>query len=101
MKQTINGKIYDTETATEIGFYSNDLGASDFRDLAESLYQSKKGQHFLAGSGGGMTGYANSDGNTSWAGSGIHLLDKGEALEWAEQHCAVAVIEQYFTVEDG
>ena len=29
MKQIINGKRYNTETATEIGNYSNGLGYSD------------------------------------------------------------------------
>ena len=58
MKQIINGKTYNTETATELGHYWNGLSDSDFRHISESLYRTKNGRYFLAGEGGPMTRYS-------------------------------------------
>ena len=38
MKKIINGRLYDTGTAKEIGCYENGYGAGDFRYYYESLY---------------------------------------------------------------
>lgn len=51
MKKILNGKLYDTNTATEI--YVVDAGEEYF-DLytTETLYQKKNGEYFLLRSGG-------------------------------------------------
>ena len=86
MKQVINGKMYNTETADELHDYSNGLGGRDFRNVEETLYKTKKGAFFLAGSGGAMTAYSESNGNTTWGSSKIIPMDECEAREWAENH---------------
>lgn len=50
MKQIINGKMYNTETATEIATRSN--GCTGWEYLEETLYRKKNGEFFLCGSGG-------------------------------------------------
>ena len=101
MRQVINGKVYDTDTAKHIGSWWNGLGMSDSNNVRESLYQSKKGQFFLAGEGGANTCYAHSYGNTRSAGYGINLYTPKEALDWAERHLSTDEIEAHFTVEEG
>lgn len=41
MKKIINGKMYNTETATEIEHYNNGMPYSDFTYFEESLYKKK------------------------------------------------------------
>lgn len=55
MKKIINGKMYNTETATELGNFWNGLSTNDFRNLSETLYRKKNGEFFLYGQGGAMT----------------------------------------------
>lgn len=45
MKAIINGKTYNTETATEIGHYSR-FGYTDFRYIDEGLFRTKKRELF-------------------------------------------------------
>ena len=87
MKSIINGKTYNTETATELGNYR--WGAyGDFNHIDESLYRTKKGRYFLAGEGGAMTHYCRSCGDNSWCGGeGITPIEEYEAREWMERHC--------------
>ena len=87
MKRIINGKMYNTETATEIVHYNNGLPYSDFNYFEESLYKKKTGEFFLAGSGGAMTKYARhgTDG-TSFEGEAIFPLTEAQAKNWAENH---------------
>ena len=87
MKQVIDGKVYNTETAEIIGSYSNNLSYSDFRNFEETLHVTKKGNYFLAGRGGPMTQYAESVGDGVGSGSSIEPLSKEAALKWAEQYC--------------
>ena len=100
MKQVIDGKTYNTETATEIHNHNNGLGKGDFRYLDESLYKTPKGRFFLAGEGGAMTRYAKSYGNTSTGGSGIQAVDHDLALMWCEEH-GVDTIEDHFEIENA
>lgn len=101
MKAIIEGRRYNTETATKIGETSSDYGRGDFRHSEEALYLTKRGQFFLAGSGGPLTRWARSVPNGSMGGSGIHLLSETEAREWAESNLSVAEMEAAFAVEEG
>jgi len=96
MKQVIEGLRYDTETAQEIGNYSNNLGDRDFHNINESLYITKNGRFFLAGEGGPLTKYAQAAGNMTSGGERIIALSQGEALDWCEQHLDADEYEKYF-----
>ena len=105
MKRIIDGKRYNTETATEVadvsprGFYRG-----DFRWEDTDLYRTKNGRWFLAGEGGPMSRWARSAGLNSYSGGeGIHVLDADEARALLEQHGETEEIEKYFSavVEDA
>ena len=98
MKKIINGKKYDTETATEIGYGGSAGGISttDFRYYDETLYRKKNGEFFLAGEGHAMTKYATHNGNTSGWGEAIIPLTDEEAKAWVEQECDAETYEEIF-----
>jgi len=92
MKRVINGKVFDTGTAELLSsFYFGSPGDINFID--ESLYRTKRGAYFLAGS--------HQVDNNSWSGGkAIFPLTIEEALEWAETHDTESeVIERYFKLE--
>ena len=97
MKKIINGKTYNTDTATELGRYDNDLGVGDFAHCAEGLYRTAKGAYFLAGRGGAMSKYSRAIGDNCCAGgSDILPLTECEAKQWAEQHMDAEAYESAF-----
>lgn len=85
MKQIINGRMYDTQTATLITTLDTD-SRSDFGWERTSLYRTPKGNYFLTGQGGPMSRWSckESGGNGWTGGSGIQPLDAAEALAFAE-----------------
>lgn len=103
MKKIINGKIYNTETATEWASFSN---CGDWRDLShycETLYRKRTGEFFLYGKGGSMTKYAETVGLNQWSsGSRIMPMSWEEARAWAEANLTVDEYEALFgeVVED-
>jgi len=87
MKKIIDGKKYDTETAVEVGYYSNDLPKSNFRWCKETLYRKRNGEFFLYGEGGGLSLYAHHLPNGSYCeGEKIVPISDAEAKRWCEQH---------------
>lgn len=87
MKKIINNKAYDTETAKELGSWSNMADYGNFSQFSETLYRKKTGEFFLYGEGGPMTKYAVAEGSNSWrGGSRIMPLSFQEARDWAEEH---------------
>lgn len=97
MKQIINGKKYDTDTATLIGDYWNGCGSSDFNYISEELYQKKTGEYFLYACGGALTSYSVQV-STSTASGGSHIipLTEAEAKNWAAEHISVDDYEALF-----
>lgn len=97
MKKVMNGKMYNTETAKEIGCDSNGLNYGDFDFVEETLYQKKTGEFFLDGNGGARTRYSKPSGSNSWSG-GRELvpLSIEEAKEWVEEHCSADVYIETF-----
>lgn len=96
MKKIINGKVYDTGTAQELGCWSNMADRRDFGQLEETLYRKKTGEFFLHGEGGPMTKYAQPTGTNEWrGGERIMPLSFSEARAWAEEHLTG---EQYETI---
>lgn len=87
MKKIINGKLYDTETAKEIGRKAHGEGPRDFRHYTEELYKKRTGEYFLYGEGGPMSRYAVTVGQNQWSGGEkIIPLDYKAATEWAEEN---------------
>lgn len=85
MKKIIKKKLYNTETAQEIGVYDN--GSSRFERVTEILYKKKTGEYFLYGEGGPQTKYAvRVDYSTVTGGEDIFPLTYDEARSWAEEH---------------
>ena len=86
MKRIINGRLYDTDTARNIGSWSNNLGAGDFKSCTEVLYQKKTGEYFLYGSGGPMSVYSEAIGSAGRAGgSDIIPFTEEQARKWVEE----------------
>lgn len=97
MKKLIDGKVYNTDTATPIGTWSNNLSTRDFRNETATLYVTKKGAFFVAGESGPMGSFAYSVGNMTSGGEGLFALTKEEALEWAERHLDLEDYEEFFS----
>ena len=89
MKKIIDGKLYNTETATHLGSYWNGLSKRDFRYCEETLYRKKNGEYFCHGSGGAMTCYASRHGDTRSEGEMIVPMTEAEAKRWAEDYLTV------------
>lgn len=97
MKKIIDGKMYNTDTATPIGTWSNNLSTRDFRNETATLYVTKKGAFFVAGESGPMGSFAYSVGDMTSGGEGLFALTKKEALEWAERYLDPEDYEEYFS----
>lgn len=107
MKRIIDGKTYNTETATHVCETSNGLPHSDFRSEYSDLYVTKKGAYFLAGSGGPSSRFAREVEDGRSGGSGIIPLTKSEALDCVERECRTDedtdLIQEFFgdIIEDA
>ena len=87
MKKIINGKLYDTEKAKELGHWANMGDRRDSRQVEETLYRKRTGEYFLHGEGGALTKYAVTIDDNNWSGGEkIIPLSAGKAREWAEEH---------------
>lgn len=78
MKKIIMGKVYDTETAKEIGYY-NDQPTGN---LSEYLFRKKTGEFFVKRW-------------DAWNGDSIQPITYTEAQDWLEKHGSA---EQYIAV---
>ena len=97
MKKIIDGKVYNTETATCVGEWSNGYYCNDFKCESEELYQKKNGEFFLYGEGGPMSSYAEYTGNQSWSGgSSISPITSKEAYDWAMEKLSANKFEEIF-----
>lgn len=98
MRAIINGKRYDTETATELGATSSNVGRSDFGWYEETLYQTPRGKaYFLAGKGHARSHYATNLGGGAWGpGSKITPMSSDEAFEWAQRNLTTDKVEAIF-----
>ena len=101
MKKIVNGKRYDTETATGIASWSNNLGTSDFHYIEEILYRTKNSNWFLYVEGGATSKYSSPQGSARGYGRDIIPLTIEETQEWLEKHDEVEVLEKYFVFEDA
>lgn len=97
MKQIINGKKYDTDTAKKLHRWSNNIPGNDAHYCAEALYRKKTGEFFLYGEGGAFSRYSESYGDNSWGGGEkIIPLTEAEAREWMESRASADEYEEIF-----
>ena len=57
-KKIINNHMYNTETAKQLGYWSNGYNYYDLYFAEETLYQKDTGEYFLVGCGGAMSSYS-------------------------------------------
>lgn len=102
MKRVIDGRIYDTSTATCIGFTEHGT-AGDHAYWREDLFKSPRGRYFIEYHGGALSRYAVNHGpNLVGGSSGIRLLHEVEALAWCEAVGLDAdTIAEHFDLEAG
>lgn len=100
MKKIINGKVYDTDTARDMGGDSYSY-PGDFAYWSETLYQKRTGEFFMHGEGGPMSRYAETVGQNEWSGGEkIIPLSPAKAREWAEEHLSADEYEAAFGLPD-
>lgn len=86
MKKIINGKMYNTETAKELGTWDNGLYCNDFYWCEETLYRKRTGEYFLFGESGANGKYGEYiEGKMHRGGYGIIPCTEREAKQWAEE----------------
>ena len=96
MRKVIDGKLYNTETAKQVGSdsYSH---YGDFQYWCEELYCTERGNWFLYGEGGEKFSYARSvEQNAAGGGNDITPLTREEALAWlAARNTDPEAIEEF------
>lgn len=86
MKKIISGKLYNTDTARQIGSWDSNI-TDRLYWVNETLYQKQRGEFFLHGEGGPGSKYAEPSGQGSWSsGEKIIPLSYDAAQEWAEEY---------------
>ena len=102
VKKIINGKIYNTDTATFIGNHQHS-NRGDFHFEDTDLYRTPKGAFFVQGTGGAYSRWSKPCGSNGMSGGhGIQAMTPTEALEWCEAAGIDAdTIAQYFAVEEA
>lgn len=98
MKAIINGKRFDTETATELAAASSNFSITDFGWWSEKLYRTpRSGAYFLAGEGHARSHYATSYGGGSYGpGERITPMTEGEAFAWAQDRLTADEVLEIF-----
>ena len=100
MRKIINKKLYDTDTAVQVGDPASPEGmynVTDFHYYDETLYRKKTGEYFLFGKGGPLSPYAEPyEQHGSQSGQRIIPLTLEQARDWAEEHIDAAEYELEF-----
>ena len=96
MKTIINGRLYNTDTATLVGEHSNGYFPNDFNYMEEYLYQKTSGEFFIFGKGCPMTRYAERVGTARTFGIEIRPLTITEVKFWVEEHLSVNTYIELF-----
>lgn len=102
MRKIIDGRVYDTSTATHVAGYEENLRQSSY--IAEDLYRKRTGEYFLHGKGGAMSAYQTRVDSTTWTGGeAIIPISIDRARAWMEQHATDTEYETEFgeVVEDA
>lgn len=100
MRKIYGGRTYNTETSNKIGSWDNGIFGSDFRSCQEDLYKNTKGAYFLVGSGGAMSKYSVTHGNSTSGTTELIPMTAEAAQEWAEEHLDAEDYEAEFGVQE-
>lgn len=104
MKSIINGKRYDTATATLAHSWDNGHYTSDFKYRSKDLYRTPRGAWFIHHEGGAMTDMAERcDSNSYCGGSSIEPVSDDDARAFLESHGGTKALETHFAdaIEDA
>lgn len=86
MRRVINGKVYDTDTATHVCALRCTASRGDFYYHDTSLYRTARGAFFIAGQGGPASMWSHPVGNNgSTGGDGIRVVTEDEARQYMEE----------------
>jgi hypothetical protein len=98
MRNIINRKVYDTETAEWIYDTSNGSGVNDFGFERSALYRTTRGAWFLAGNGGPSSRFSRTLSDRSRIeGSGCIPLNPADAVAELERHNATEEIDRHLS----
>lgn len=101
MKKIINGLLYNTESAKEIGRFCNSY-RGDYKFFCETLYKKRTGEYFLYCSGGAMSRYSEICSGMAIGKEVIKPLSYAEAKYWAENFLDAEIYQAEFgEVEEG
>ena len=102
MQKIINGRMYNTDTATEINWQENTANRGNYNYYREYLYRKKTGEFFLYGYGNAASGYRRLNaGGLYEPGEKIIPISDERAKTWVEQYCSVdTYIELFGAVEE-
>ena len=101
MKRIIKGKVYDTATAKELGWWENIQDVRNFNHFSETLYRKRTGEFFLYGKGGPSTKYSQRVDQNCWSGGeDIIPISVENAREWVEDHLDAEDYEKIFGTFD-
>lgn len=95
MRKIINGRLYDTDKAQEMGSYQY-LYPRDFAWTHEVLYRKRTGEFFTWGEGGPRSRYAVSEDHGWSSGEAITPISFEDAQAWAEEHLEAEEYEAIF-----
>lgn len=96
MKQIINRKSYNTNTAKKVGYWDSKSGRSDFNRYEETLYLKKTGEYFLHVSGYKYSEYAELFGNERGTGEKIIPFTVEQAKSWSEKKISAGHYKKIF-----
>jgi hypothetical protein len=89
MKKIIKGKMYDTDTATQVGEHEESY-PTEFDYVCEVLYRKRTGEYFVHGRGNAASRYAQPSGLGNWGpGERIMPYTYEQARQWAEDSLGV------------
>jgi hypothetical protein len=102
IRRIVDGKAYDTSTATLVAMLPCRVGVTDFDWHETGVYLTRKGAWFLAGRGGARSMWAVRVGTNGWGGgSGLRVLTAAEARAWLEEADAQDALLKHFAIEEG
>ena len=101
MKKIINGKKYDTDTATEVINLYSKLSKTHFGYWECDLFRTAKGNWFICGEGNGASIFAERMGTGSTSGSGIRVVSNDWVRDELERAGYDYALEKYFDIEEA
>jgi len=100
MIKIINGRRYNTDTATSVFFRDNGHFVADFSHRSKQLFRTKNGVWFIHHQGGAMSDMAQYYGKNLGGSESIEPIDDEDAFGFLQSHSddddAQAAIVTYF-----